>query len=329
LLRTAPGELSHRGATDEPVGGLVAAWVRCVGLSRVTATRPHQQPGCVWRVYNLPTDNKAVGTPPASFGERQDAHAWGGLVAAPLVAVDDETLRRFYTTLLEPAFPPAELMTYEGLREARLEATRGGTILFDADDPVAGIITEDYLGGRVVLVAYLVVAATARNGGIGAWLLSGTVARRAPTSLVLAEIEDPRWFAVSDAGDPVARLRFYDRVGSRLLPLPYAQPSLRPGCSRVDGLLLIAISAPGPDVDGALVAAFLDEYYGSCEGEEVVRTDPAYLALRAAALGDERGRLPLLPLSALDAARSDPAADHATAGSAGRLPKRPGSRCGW
>lgn len=261
--------------------------------------------------------------PPASSGKREDAdaHTWGGLVAAPLAAVDDETLRRFYVTLLEPAFPPAELMTYEDLRDARLETTTKGTILFDIDDPVAGIITEDYLGGRVVLVAYLVVAATARNGGIGARLLRRTVTCQAPASLVLAEIEDPRCFAASDAGDPAARLRFYDRAGSHLLPLPYAQPSLRPGCSRVDGLLLIAVSAPGPDVEGALVAAFLDEYYGLCEGTTVVRTDPAYLALHAAALGDKQGRLPLLPLSALDAARPDPGANDATAGLTGRRPE--------
>ncbi|MGH3852179.1 MAG: GNAT family N-acetyltransferase [Pseudonocardiaceae bacterium] len=248
-------------------------------------------------------------TPPARFGEREDegAHTWGGLVATPLGAVDDGTLRRFHSALLEPAFPPAELVTYEALRDARLQATTRGTILFDGADPVAGIVTEDYLGGRVLLVAYLVVAATARGGGIGARLLSEVTQRRATTPLVLAEIEDPRCFAASDAGDPVARVRFYDRVGSRLLPLPYVQPSLRPGSPRVDGLLLITIGASGPDVDGALVAAFLDEYYGLHEREEVVRTDPAYLALRAAALGDEHSRLPLLPLSAFEAARPHPA----------------------
>ncbi|MGH3897029.1 MAG: hypothetical protein ACRDTA_02010 [Pseudonocardiaceae bacterium] len=246
--------------------------------------------------------------PPASSGEREDEdpHTWSGLTAAPLVEVDDETLRRFHTTLLEPAFPPAELMAYEELRDARLEPSTRGTILFDVDEPVAGIVTEDYLGARVLLVAYLVVAATARSGGIGARLLSGTAPRRAPAPLVLAEIEDPRCFAATDAGDPVARIRFYDRVGSHLLPLPYVQPSLRPGSPRVDGLLLIAIGAPGPDVDGSLVAAFLDEYYGMCEGEQVARTDPAYLALRTAALGDGQGRLPLLPLSALEAARPRP-----------------------
>ncbi|MGH3831328.1 MAG: hypothetical protein ACRDRS_12930 [Pseudonocardiaceae bacterium] len=247
---------------------------------------------------------------PASFGEREDesAHTWGGLAAAPLGSVDDGTLRRFHTTLLKPTFPPAELITFEQLRHARLQATTRGTILFDGADPVAGIVTEDYLRGRVLLVTYLVVAATARGGGIGARLLSEVTQRRAPTPLILAEIEDPRCFAASDAGDPVARVRFYDRIGSRLLPLPYAQPSLRPGSPRVDEMLLITIGAPGPDIDGALVTAFLDEYYSLCEGEDVVRTDPAYLAMRAAALGDEHSRLPLLPLSALEAARPHPAA---------------------
>jgi hypothetical protein len=93
--------------------------------------------------------------------------AWDGLAVASLVAVDDETLRRFYAVLLKPEFPPADLMTYEELRDARLTATTRGTILLDVDNPVADIVTEDYLEGRVLLVAYLVVAATVRNGGIG------------------------------------------------------------------------------------------------------------------------------------------------------------------
>ncbi|MGH3852009.1 MAG: GNAT family N-acetyltransferase [Pseudonocardiaceae bacterium] len=237
--------------------------------------------------------------------ENQDVQIWERLRTVPLAALDDETLRRAYTTLLEPAFPPAELVTFEELRGARRGPATRGIVVFHGDKPIAVIVTEDYLEGQVLLVAYLVVAAAARGAGIGARLLAEG---RSPalTPLVLAEIEDPRYFTASDAGDPAARIRFYDRVGSRLLPLSYAQPSLRPGSPRVDGLLLIAINAPGTDVDGHVIAAFLDEYYHLCEGHEAVRTDPSYLALRTAALGDEQGRLPLLPLSALDAARPSP-----------------------
>lgn len=238
--------------------------------------------------------------------ENQDVQIWERLRTVPLAALDDETLRRAYTTLLEPAFPPAELVTFEELRGARRGPVTRGIVVFHGDEPIAVIVTEDCLEGQVLLVAYLVVAAAARGAGIGARLLAEGTRSPALTPLVLAEVEDPRYFAASDAGHPVARIRFYDRVGSRLLPLPYVQPSLRPGLPRVDGLLLIAINAPGTDVDGHVIAAFLDEYYGLCEGHEAVRADPSYLALRTAALGDAQGRLPLLPLSALDAARPSP-----------------------
>lgn len=248
---------------------------------------------------------------PGSAGrpQQEEAFAWDGLTVAPLSTVDDGTLLRFHTMLLEPAFPPAELMTYEEIRDARREAGTRGIILLDGAEPVAGIVTEDYVGGRVLLVVYLVVAPSVRNRGIGARLLSKAGAQRTPAPLMLAEIEDPRYFPASDAGDPAARVRFYDRAGSRLLPLPYVQPSLRPGSPRVDGLLLIAIRPPGADVDGSLIAAFLDEYYALCEGDEVTRMDLAYRALRVAARGDEYGRLSLLPLSALEAARPAPVAE--------------------
>jgi GNAT superfamily N-acetyltransferase len=245
-------------------------------------------------------------TSPPRDSEQQRVEGWGELRAVTLAAVDDERLRLFHTALLEPAFPTAELMTFEELRDARQDPATRGVILLDGDEPVAGVVTEDHLDGRVLLLAYLVVAAAARSGGLGARLLDEVIGSAAHAPLVLAEIEDPRYFAASDAGDPVKRVRFYDRVGSRLLPIPYVQPSLRPGSPRVDGLLLIAIQAPGPDVDGRLVGDFLDEYYGGCEGDEVVAKDPAYRALRSAALGGESGRLPLLPLSDLDAARPAP-----------------------
>lgn len=237
------------------------------------------------------------------------------------VAVDDESLRRFYTTLLKPEFPAAELITYEELRDARLKATMRGAILFDVDNPVTGIVTEDHLEGRVL--PWFTSSWRRRPVTAGSGRDCSTGPRRAPVPLVLVKIEDPRCFAVSDAGNPIARVCFYDRVGSHLLPLPYVQPSLRPGSPRVDGMLLIAIGVPGPDVDGSLVAAFLDEYYGLCEGEEVVRTDPTYLALHAAALGDEQGRLPLLSLSALEAARPHPAGTSYTADAIGDVPENP------
>jgi GNAT superfamily N-acetyltransferase len=227
------------------------------------------------------------------------------LLRMPLAEADDDVLARFHRELLQPAFPPAELMTLEELSAARREPSVGGLLLLDGDRPLAGMVTEDYLDGAVRLLGYLVVAAAARGRGLGAALV-GELRPATPGGLVVAEIEDPRIHALSDAADPVARIRFYDRYGGRLLPLPYVQPSLRGGSPRVEGLLLITLNAAGDDVDGSVIAAFLDEYYALCEGVTVVRTDPAYLAMRAAAVTHPAGRLPLHALADLTAARPAP-----------------------
>jgi hypothetical protein len=68
-------------------------------------------------------------------------------------------------------------------------------------------------------------------------------------------VEDPRDFTGSEAfGDPVARVRFYERHGGRTLPLPYVQPPSAP-------VPLVARA-----VDGQHVALFVAEYFEEFEG---------------------------------------------------------------
>ncbi len=220
-----------------------------------------------------------------------------------LATAPEPLVRQLYDELLEPAFPPTELMTYDELESAVEAGDVTGLVLAEDDVPLAGVITEDFLDGQVTLLAYLVVSAGHRSRGLGSRLLDRACAPA--TALVLAEIEDPRFHAADElTGDPAARLRFYQRYGSMLLPIPYAQPSLRPGMPRVEDMLLITIPSaidPAPDLDGTLVAAFLEEYFHTCEGVDV-DSEPNYLSRRAAALGPA-GSLALVTLDDLEAAR--------------------------
>jgi hypothetical protein len=202
-----------------------------------------------------------------------------GQLAPPVV-------RRVHDALLQPAFPSAQLVTLAQLLATYVESDdpEPSAVVLRGDLPVAVMLAERYVSGRVLLLAYLVVSAHERGSGIGHTLVGNVLPswRLEPSSsIVLAEVEDPRVHPPHERwGDPAARLRFYGREGARLLPVPYFQPSLRPGSPREPGMLLLELHG-GRTMPTKLVTAFLDEYVTLCEGE-VALTDGPVVALRAA-----------------------------------------------
>ncbi|MFC4615308.1 GNAT family N-acetyltransferase [Cellulomonas algicola] len=216
------------------------------------------------------------------------------LSEVPAPVVED-----FYVRILQATFPPDELEPLESLQES-LGETGDGLLALDADGGVVGgLVHEHYVDGAVQLLAYLAVDPAGRAHGLGSRLVREAVTASTAT-LVLGEIEDPRSWPVTPTNDPPARLRFWDRNGFRLLPLPYVQPALRPGLRRVRDLLLIALPSRGEDtaetVPGPLVAAFLREYFAASEG----RADPADPDLARLLAACDVERLPLWPLDRLD-----------------------------
>lgn len=226
----------------------------------------------------------------------------------PMSDADPEVLHRYYADLMAPAFPADELMSWEEFSLALRRGSVDGLLALEDASPVAGLLLEPHAHGDVVLLSYLVVAPALRSRGLGADLIHSAVGD--DPRLVLAEIEDPRFYPPNPlTGDPVKRARFYDRIGSRLVPIPYSQPSLRRGSPRVRNLLLITIPSAwkGGAIPGALLRRFLDEYYSTSEGKEAL-DDPEYQSLRSATDDPE---LALAPLAELDAARTgaDPLAN--------------------
>jgi GNAT superfamily N-acetyltransferase len=191
-------------------------------------------------------------------------------------------------------------MTLKELTQALAEGTDG--ILAFIDSRLSGgVVVERYLDGSVELLSYLVVDKTLRGRGLGRTLLKRG-ATLFTSDLLLAEIEDPRYWTPTAENDTAARLRFYEREHCKLLPLPYIQPSLRPGSPRVRNLLLIAVPKDGPlpgDAPSSLIRDFLREYFSACEGD--VTADDADVNLMLSAAPDER--IPLLSLSHLDVVR--------------------------
>ncbi|MFI6759049.1 hypothetical protein ACIBF5_07885 [Micromonospora sp. NPDC050417] len=214
-------------------------------------------------------------------------------------------LEALHREVLATSFPPDQLVSLADLRKQIETGLVVVTAAVDGDGRVlGGVVGEWSPTSRVMLLSYLAVAADARGGGVGRFLYTGAVeswpARHHPC-LVLAEVESPAGHSGSEAyGDPLARLRFYGRHGARLLELPYFQPALAPGLSRVPDLLLLVLhldtefhGAGGADtVAGEPLRQFMVEYFESTEG--AVPDDPTASALLHAMAAP--GGVPLRPV---------------------------------
>jgi GNAT superfamily N-acetyltransferase len=218
---------------------------------------------------------------------------------------DSRYVPEFYRQVMAPSFPPDELETEEelvsGLRSGR---SRVLVAVGTDGDVLGGAVGEYFPRSQVMLLAYLAVLPGGRGGGVGATVLQAAkdawTAELSPRLIVL-EVEDPRDFKGSEAfGDPVARVRFYERHGGRALPLPYLQPALGPDTGRVPRLMLMAFGNDVPDaagtVDGQHVASFLAEYFEEFEG--AARPGDTELELLLAACAWPGG-LPLLTVDEL------------------------------
>ena len=177
-------------------------------------------------------------------------------------------LHDFYVRILQPTFPPEGRQPLESMLRSPGGST-DGVLACEGRERGGRPGAEHFVGGTVQLLAYLAVDPSRRARGLGSRLLAEGLST-SESELVLAEIEDPRFWPTTTTSDPEARLRFWARTGSRLLPVPYVQPSLQAGLQRVHHLLLIAVPRPGLDpiesVPGPLVAAFLREYFERSEG---------------------------------------------------------------
>jgi GNAT superfamily N-acetyltransferase len=202
-----------------------------------------------------------------------------------LVAGHDPTLlRRAYEELLEPSFPPAELVPLAELEEAYANAAPGtyGAVLLSDDRPVGVALADLFPRANVLMLGYLAVCPDWRGRGVASMLLRTVVplwAAESRAAFTAVEVEDPRFHQGGGTyGDPAARLRLYERAGATLLPVPYVQPCVRKGQSRVGGMLLLALGAAGSGIPAVSVHRFLEDYFTTCEGTSVLR-DPEYVAL--------------------------------------------------
>ncbi|WP_175008298.1 GNAT family N-acetyltransferase [Cellulosimicrobium sp. TH-20] len=204
---------------------------------------------------------------------------------------DPDLLRSLHRDVLAPSFPPAELVDEQELLDAHASGRLRSLGVVEEGRVVAGVVGEWFADARVLLVLYLAIAPGRRGGGVGGRLVTAALEdwRTLDPLVVVGEVEHPAHHAGSEAyGDPVARLRFYARLGARVLALPYFQPGDGPGGERVPALLLVSFPlgphTAGDDVPAAPLRAFLAENLRESEG--TLADDAAARRLLDAAGGD-------------------------------------------
>jgi GNAT superfamily N-acetyltransferase len=166
-------------------------------------------------------------------------------------------------------------------------------------EAVGVALGEFHAPSGILMLGYLAVRDDQRGLGVGTALLERALPswRTAVNPIaVLAEVEDPRSHSKSQYGDPAARLRFYERFGSQVLPVQYFQPRLAPELPRVHGMFLVCLDPGLNSISADAVAKFLDNYIAVCEGGPTDSSDPEYSKLngQVRSWGDN---VPLWPLA--------------------------------
>jgi GNAT superfamily N-acetyltransferase len=224
---------------------------------------------------------------------------------------DNALLDEIYQRIMVPAFREEEREPLESIRQ-QVEDPRTLRMLayFDADsNPVAVITSDWYTRSGVVLIGYLAVRQDLRGQGVGTDLCLRAVSQwktELNPVLAVAEVEDPRYFKSSPStGDPEARVRLYERLGGRIIAVPYFQPSVAKDMPRVHHLMLMAFAANGEllsdvaveSVPTAPIGVFLEEYIEAAEGPGSL-ADPEFLELKRRVLSTPE--VPLLGAEELD-----------------------------
>lgn len=137
------------------------------------------------------------------------------------------------------------------------------------------LILEFFRTSACGLLTYLAVDLNARRQGVARLLLAKAIeqlkadatAQGTALRAVFAEVNDPVLVSESEGAiTPAERVKIFERLGGRQVPVRYVQPQLKPGRGRSDTLLLIALpigTRPPEVLDSRTVRAFLREFYQS------------------------------------------------------------------
>ena len=158
-----------------------------------------------------------------------------------------EDRRAAFDTVLAPSFVFDELEPYDEFETKLDEGIT--TLLVGVDDEsgeiVAAAVFVNVRAASAVVLRQMATREDLRGTGLGSELYRALIATLEATeqpSLVLAEVQHPDYHEPHPRhGDPLSRLRFYDRFDALIIDVPYYQPALTADQRPVYGLLLLAL----------------------------------------------------------------------------------------
>ena len=128
-----------------------------------------------------------------------------------------DELKTAYETDLRKAFPPTELKPLFAMEDLRRKGLYDPLAFYDEAGQILGYaLLWKHSDGRYILIDYLCVPASRRNGGIGGQILQALRQHYPAETAFLAESEAPTGDDVQDALIH-RRLGFYQRNGGVIL----------------------------------------------------------------------------------------------------------------
>lgn len=226
---------------------------------------------------------------------------------------DEELLDRFHSEVLSVSFSPQELDDREVLARGLWGESDTEVLISVAVGPdgavLGGAVAEVYAEEGVLLFAYLAVRPGLRGSGIGTSVMQHVAPRwygHPAVRLALGEVHDPRRWSGVPGEDALSRLRFFERLGTQLLSVPFVQPALGEGRPRIPGFLLLVFHVdPSVELrrDGEravrsdIVGRFVRRYY---ETAESVRAPYDSELADLLAQIEEHATIDLLPIAEYD-----------------------------
>jgi predicted N-acetyltransferase YhbS len=221
-------------------------------------------------LYNGHVENAVRGLGSRTAASVRRSHALSARIRFRDLRADADTslIEAVYRDILESSFNHNELETLDVIVDGLTEGGRyecWGLCALDGDEPVGCVLGYPYLVSGVLLIGYLAVRPSVRGRGVGRTLLDEAKRRwygKTGLSLVVAEVEDPRYHEAARGIDPERRIAFFARREAQLVIGPYLQPRLDESMKRVPHMFLAVLDGGGrASVPSPQIATFLTEYF--------------------------------------------------------------------